>query len=472
MRGYVDDLVYAARRLKRSPAFSITALAILGLGIGVNVTAFSVVNALLLQPPPFADPDGVVLVLQSDDGGNPSSTSYPAYQDMREYPVFESVSLFYSDQGFLGRPGETLSPILIQTLARAQAAEAGFNWEDTAFAQVNISPLGLEGEAATGTMDRLEERLEALPMITAVSRSIMLPAAQFGTTTLLLGAAIDGTDRPVEVPWNVVSPDFFTSLDIPLPDGRLFTDLDAEGPTVAVVSASFAMTYCGRADVVGEVYRSEGDPESPVEIVGVVDDVVVRSLGESPTPSLYWPLIFSSPRMNLLFRYEGESAEALGAAQAAIKEVDSRIMVLRTQSMEEHLGSTLVQQRLTGIVLSSLGILALVLAMIGVYGVVSVAVSQRRREVGIRIALGAASESVVGLFVRDIAVVVVAGAVIGCVLAIPATSTAGQMFTGTPGTALLAVGAGGLLLLTSLLATIIPAARATSTDPTEALREE
>lgn len=810
MRGYLDDLVYAARRLKRSPAFAITALAILGLGIGVNVTAFSIVNALLLQPPPFADPDNVVLVLQGDDGGNPSSTSYPAYEDMREYSVFESVSSFYIDQAFLGRPGETLSPILIeyasasyldvvgltpsrgawfenahddplgapaavvthrmwsdrlgsdpgvlgsvitvnggdvtvigvgpvefnggrgpgavdlwlsisalrstggrfaslqrrqdhpfavrarlapgvsldaatvamdalaaelaetyptlnegrgisvlsvqntrvspevdaqlvpaaafgmtvvvlvlligtlnlanlllvrstarareiavrlalgasrarvirvvlaeavllavlggvsgyliavwgagalrrtrfdfvvqlmmdirldwkvamfaatlsvaaglvfglipalratgrdvnatlrndasarlgaqrrfgltgslvagqvaaslllvalagvfvQSLGRAQAADVGFNWEETAYAQVNISPLGLEGEAATGAMDRLEERLEALPMITAVSRSMMLPAAQFGTTTLLLGAAIDGTDRPVEIPWNVVSPDFFSLLDIPLLDGRLLTDLDAEGARVAVVSESFAMTYFGRPDVVGEVYRSEGDPETPVEIVGVVGDAVVRALGESPTPSLYWPLIFSSSRMNLVFRYEGESAEALGAAQAAIKEVDSRIMVLRTQSMEDHLGATLVQQRLTGIVLSALGVLALVLAMIGVYGVVSVAVSQRRREVGIRIALGAASESVIGLFVRDIAAVVIVGAVIGCALAIPAASAAGRMFTGTPGTSLLAVGASGLLLLSSLLATVVPAARATSTDPTEALREE
>lgn len=808
--GYVDDLRYAARRLKRSPGFVLTALAILGFGIGVNVTAFSVVNALLFQPPPFVDPDGVVLVLQDNDAGRPNSTSYPAYRDMREYSVFESVSSFYINQGVIGRPGEALAPILmeyatatymeviglqvargswfdethddpsgppaavvthrmwtdrlgqdpdvlgsvitvnggdvtvigvgpsefnggrglssvdlwlsvsamagtggrvaslerrqdhpfvvrarlapgvsiedaalamdglaselattypdlnagrgisvlsavdtrvspdadaeivpaaafgmavvflvlmiatlnlanlllvrstarareiavrlalgagrgrvlrvvlaealllsllggglgylvalqitgilrrtrfesvtqllmdisldwrvalfavgisvaaglvfglvpamratsrdvnatlrneaanrfgskgrfgltgslvagqvatslllialagvfLESLARAQGSDAGFNWEQTAHVQINTSPLGLDRTATADFVEQLEERLEVLPMVTGASRSMMLPAAQFGTTTLLLGAPVNGTDRPVEVPWNVVSEDFFSVLEIPLLDGRLLNELDREGPAVAVVSESFAMTYFGRPDIVGEVYRSEGDPESPVEIVGVVGDAVVRSLGESPTPSLYWPLVFSSPRMNLLFRYEGDAAEALGAAQAAIREVDSRIMVLQAETMEDHLGSTLQQQRLTGIVLAALGGLALLLAMIGVYGVVSMAVSQRRREVGIRIALGAASESVVALFVRDIAVVVVVGAVIGGLASIPASSLAGQMFTGASGSILLPIGAAGLLLIASMTATVIPAMRATHTDPTEALREE
>lgn len=810
MREYLDDIGYAARRLRRSPAFALTALAILGLGIGVNVTAFSIVNALLLQPPPFEDPEGVVLVLQDDDGGAPSSTSYPAYRDMQEYAVFESVSSFYSDQGFLGRPEGTLSSVLleyasasyldvlglapsrgswfdashddplgtpvavlthrmwtdrlardpdvlgstitinggdvtvvgvgppefnggrglssvdlwlsvsalrttggrfaslerrqdhpvtvrarlaegvsietaaaamddlagelartyptlnegreisvlsvldtrvspdvdaqlvpaatfgmvvvvlvllvgtlnlanlllvrstarareiavrlalgagrarvvrvvlseaillavaggalgylvalwvsgalrrtrfdfvvqllvdvrldwkvaafaaaisvavgltfglvpalrasgrdvnatlrndatarlgsrrrfgltgilvaaqvaaslllvalagvfVQSLSRAQSADAGFRYEDTGFAQVNLAPLGLDREGSISALEQLEERLEALPMISGASRSMMLPAAQFGTTTLLLGAAIDGTDRPVEIPWNVVAPDFFSVLQIPLVSGRLLTELDADGALVAVVSESFAMTHFGRADIAGESYRSEGEPDVPVEIVGVVGDAVVRALGESPTPALYWPMVFSSPRMNLVFQYEGAAADALGAVQAAIKDVDSRIMVLRTQTMEDHLGSTLTQQRLTGMVLSALGLLALVLAMIGVYGVVSVAVSQRRREVGIRIALGAASESVVGLFVRDIAAVVLVGAAVGCAIAVPAASTAGSMFTGAPGTSFLAVGAAGLLLVTSLMATVVPATRATHTDPTEALREE
>ena len=113
MTGWIDDLRYAGRRLSRSPGFTVTALTILVLGIGVNATAFSLVNALLLQPPPFASPEEVVVVLQDDDGGAPSSTSYPAFRDMARFDVFASISAFYSDQAFLDQDG-TLAPLLVE----------------------------------------------------------------------------------------------------------------------------------------------------------------------------------------------------------------------------------------------------------------------------------------------------------------------------------------------------------------------
>lgn len=809
MMGWMDDLGYAARRLVRSPGFALTALTILVLGIGVNATAFSVVNSLLLQPPPFEEPEGLVLVLQDDDGGEPSSTSYPAYEDMTEYDIFELVSAFYTDQGFLGEVGEPLVPILLEyatasymdviglspargawfdpshddpngdpvavltyrmwserlggdpdvlgstlrvngglvtvvgvgppefnggrgpaavdmwlsvsamgatggrvrslerrqdhpmtvrarladgatvdqastamngladdlartypeinegrgisvlpvlgirvspevdaqlvpaaafamavvilvlvigtlnlanlllvrstarareiavrralgagrarvvrvvlaealllsvlggvggfamaygasqilrnsrldftvpilvdlrmdssvvlftavmaiatglifgllpalratrrdvnatlrdeattalgsrrrfgltgilvtgqvavsvlllalagvfvdSYARAQGADPGLNYENTAYVQVNISTTGLQGEAAVNLVDQLRDRLQALPMVDGVTASLMLPAAQFGTTTLLLGAEVSGADRPTEIPWNYVNPDYFEIMGVELVDGRLFTtdDVDVD---VAVVSEAFAMTYFGRPDIAGRTYRSEGEPDQPRQIIGVVRDATVRAMGEAPTPSIYWPLDFAFARTNLIFAFSGDPSLALGGAQEAVRSTDSRIMILGASSMQEHLGDTLTQQWLVGVLLSALGGLALVLAMLGVYGVVSFAVSRRRHEVGIRIALGAARDSVIRLFVRDVAAVVLIGAVLGTALAIPASRVSAQLFTGTGGNLLMSGAAALILLLTSIGATVIPAMRATRTDPTNALRQE
>lgn len=807
--GWIDDLGYAARRLVRSPGFTGIALTILVFGIGVNTTAFSVVNALLFQRPPFEEPEALVLVLQDSDGGEPTSTSYPAYEDISGYSIFESVSAFYTDQGFMGEAGEALAPVLLEyatasymhvlglspvrgtwfddshddpagdpvavltyrmwsdrlgadpdvigrtlringglvtvigigppefnggrgpaavdlwlsisamdatggrvaslerrqdhpmtvrarladgvplvaareamdglaaelaatypeinegreitvlpvldvrvsptvdaeivpaasfamavvvlvlvigtlnlanlllvrssarareiavrlalgagrlrvvrvvlsealllaavggvggyllaglvareirnsrfdfvlplqldlrldlnvvlftvvmalmtglifgllpalratrrdvnatlrddassgigakrrfgltgalvsgqvavsvmllalagvfvdSFAKARGADSGFAHERTAYVQVNTSMTGLEGQANLDLIAQLEERLGALPMVQGVTSSLMLPAAQFGTTTLLLGAEVDGADRPTEIPWNFVTEDFFSVLGLELIDGRLFEAADFE-TTVAIVSEAFAMTYFGRADIAGRSYRSEGSPDEPVEIVGVVSNATVRALGESPTPSIYWPLNFPLARSNLVFAYEGEAAAALGAAQDAIRGADGRIMILGAESMEDHLGETLTQQRLVGVLLTALGGLALLLAILGVYGVVSFAVSRRRQEVGVRIALGAARDAVVRLFVRDVAAVVIVGAVLGVALAVPASFASAQAFTGTGGGVLMSAGAAVVLLLTSLGATIVPALRATHTDPTEALRQD
>jgi len=330
----------------------------------------------------------------------------------------------------------------------------------------------LESEATLLFFSEMEDRLEALPNVTQATTSLMLPAAGFGTTTLLLGGGIDGVDRPTEIPWNYVSQGYFDVLGIPLLHGRLFEEADFQGPTLTVVSAAFARTYWGRTDVVGETYRSEGNPDDPREIIGVVGDVAVRALGEPPTPSLYWPLNFAYPRVNLVMQVEGSTSDALAASRRVLREADARLMILAASDMGEHLGDTLERQRLVGALLSGLGVMALLLAMLGVYGVVSFAVSRRKREVGIRIALGAARESVVRLIVRDVVAVVLVGSLLGVALSIPAGRLVGQLFTGSGTSPATTVGVCFLLILTSLVATMVPALRAARTDPIEALRQE
>ena len=163
---------------------------------------------------------------------------------------------------------------------------------------------------------------------------------------------------------------------------------------------------------------------------------------------------------------------ALGAAEEAIRAVDGRILILRSSTLENHFGDTLQRRRIAGAILTGLGGLALVLTVLGVCGVVSFSVSRRKREVGIRIALGAGSESVVRLFIRDVAVVVVGGATAGLAISLPASRFVGKQLTGGSGSPwLIAMIAAGLIA-TALVATLAPALRATRTDPTNTLRQE
>ena len=173
-----------------------------------------------------------------------------------------------------------------------------------------------------------------------------------------------------------------------------------------------------------------------------------------------------------MFEAETTSDRAITSVRATIREMDPRILILAASSLRDHLGDTLERQRMVGTMLGGLGGLALLLAVLGIYGVVSFAVSQRRHEVGIRIALGAGRDSVVRLFVRDVSAVVIAGSVVGLLLSIPVGRMVALLFTGTTASPLATAGVAALLVVTALAATVIPALRAARTDPTNALRQE
>lgn len=365
-----------------------------------------------------------------------------------------------------------VSGVFIEGLLRAQGADPGFDWEDKAFLDISAAPLELGSAEGLGVYEQIDARLEALPGVRNATATVRLPAAWRGTTTLLLGSGIGGVDRPTEVPWNYVALDYFDVMGIPLLHGRLPGPDDPTDTGLTVVSESFGLAFWGRPDVVGETFAPEAAPDQRREIIGVVGDAVLRALGEDPSPAVYWALDFAPSRLAFVLETEGAVSDVLAGARAAIREIDGRIMILGAGSMREHLGETLRERRLAGGVLGSLGVLALLLAMLGIYGVVSFAVARRRSEVGVRIALGAAAESVIALFVRDVAKVVLVGTLLGGALAVPLGRVIGRTFTGQPLTPWTVLAVGALLLATSLVATVIPALRATGTDPTDALRIE
>lgn len=363
--------------------------------------------------------------------------------------------------------------VFLQSLFAARSADPGFLTGNTAYVQFSAQPIAGAAADVVDVVRRIEEEVERSPAVQAAAFSIQLPAAQFGTSTLLLGAGVGRVDGPVEVPWNSITSDYFEVLGIPLRHGRVFGPEDGAGPPVTIVSEALARAYWGRADVVGEALRHEGSPDEPVEIIGVVADVPVRALGEAPTPSFYRPLQqWAAARGNVVFQFTGPPQQAVAAATTALQAVDPQILVFKGAPLTDHLGETLGQRRLVGGVLSLLGTLALALALLGIYGVVSFAVARRRHEVGIRLALGAARSSVVGLFLKDVAAVVLTGAVLGLALAIPVGRFVGETFTGTSPSPIMMILAAAILVGTAMLATMIPALRAAGSDPKGTLQSD
>jgi len=298
---------------------------------------------------------------------------------------------------------------------------------------------------------------------------------QRGTTTLLVGDLIDGRRQPREIPWNVVDVGFFQTLGVPLLHGRVFDESDGpDDPQRAVVTEAFATGLFGRTDIVGESYRSEGSPDQPVEIIGVVGNMKVQSLDEDPRPAVFWSAT-QSPTSSAyaLVRTGGGVNAALGPLREAVQGVDARIPILGLTTMEAHLGETLSRQRLTSSALLIVGAFALGLAMLGIYAVVSFGVTQRVTEVGVRMALGAESGSVLWLFLRESAVVIGLGAVVGVLLAWPLAGLIGSIFTGAAGFPVrVVVVCVATLALAAFGATILPARRAATLDPVRALRQE
>jgi len=388
---------------------------------------------------------------------------------------FGLVGLLVSAQIAVSLVLLVVSGLFIEALLRADDADPGFDPDNLAMVRLDLGSLEMSPDEVAVTYATIEERFRAVQGVRDVTFSYWAPVGQRGTTTLLVGDLIDGRRQPQEIPWNIVDEGFFQMLGVPLLHGRVFDGRDGpDDPFRAVVTEAFATGLFGRTDIVGESYRSEGSPDQPVEIIGVVGNVKVRSLDEEPRASVFWSLTQSpTPSVYALVRTGGGVAAALGPLREAVQVVDARIPILGLSTMEAHLGETLAQQRLTSSILLVVGAFALGLAMLGIYAVVSFGVTQRVTEVGIRMALGAEGGSVLWLFLRESAGVIGLGTVVGALLAWPLAGLIGSVFTGAAGVPVRVVlVCVATLALAAFGATILPARRASTLDPMRALRQE
>jgi len=364
--------------------------------------------------------------------------------------------------------------LFVRSLGKAQGIEPGFETDRIAILTVSLDRGNRPTEANRELIKSYVERVRALPGVRQVATADVVP---LGLGLQTRGVAIDGYTAPngeteIEIDYGTVSPEYFATLGIPLVSGRAFEPSDDErAPRVAIVSEAMARAYWGRVDVVGEQVRMGTEP---VEIVGVARDTKVRTLGEAPRPRLYGASGQAPPDMvSVLAATTDEPGPVLELMRRALRSTASGLPVFDAKTMPQHLGVALFLPRMAAGLLGAFGLLGLVLAALGLYGVIAFAVAQRTREIGIRMALGARAGEVVRVVVRESVALVSVGLAIGLAIALVATRPLGALLVGVGTSDPLTLGGVAIVLVVAaVLASLIPARRAATVDPLVALRQD
>lgn len=328
----------------------------------------------------------------------------------------------------------------------------------------------------------LSDRLRALPGVTAASATSGLPASGNlqGNRFVIQGRAVAPGSEEQAVTRRVEA-GYFAAMKIPLLRGHGFSNADVAGsPPVLVVNEAWIKRFMpDSGDPLGKRIRFTLSPQEPFrEIVGVVGDVTEDNIAAPPPPTMYIPVDQESgyaAYLNYVVRTTGDPARLVSSARAVLHSIDPELALVQPQSMEEFLDRSPVVflRRYPFYLIGSFAVLALLLAVIGLYGMISYSVAQRTREIGIRMALGAQREDILKLTLRQGVIAALAGVAVGVVLGILVTRVSSSIVYGVKtGDWLVFVVVSLLLLLVTLAASYIPARRATQVDPMIALRNE
>jgi putative ABC transport system permease protein len=371
--------------------------------------------------------------------------------------------------------------LMLRTLRVLNATDPGFDPSRVLVAHVSLPASEYEEAAAQAAFysDALT-RIRALTGVESASTILTLPMhwAIRGTFHFSIYGRAADAQRDFLAGYQSTSPDYFRTLHIPVLRGRAIEESDREdGLGVVVINEAMARRYWPASDPLGQRITFWGDPDDPdtewATIVGVVGNTVKEGLDQAPEPEAYIP-VTQAPmsRSSFVVRTVGDPYALATAVRSAIKDVDPNLPLYGLMSMDDVLASSLDQRRFRLLLLGIFAVAALALAAIGLYGVISFSVSQRTREIGIRMALGADRDTVVGHVVRQGLSRVMIGLGIGalCSLAL-ARAIASQVF-GVRATDPLTYLASSLLLaFVALAACLAPAIRAARVDPAVAVRE-
>ncbi len=369
--------------------------------------------------------------------------------------------------------------LLVRSYINTGRIDPGFAPRPMVIATLVPTIAGYDEQQAIGFSDRVIERLSALPGAEQVAVARRLPLSPFGGGAAMR-VSIPGQEvRPgnpaLMIRFNAVGPNFLGTLGTRILRGRDFTRADSpSSKPVVLISQAMARKYWPDRDPVGEHVSIGDGPRADHEIVGIVQDAKNNSLTESVQPFFYLPLRQGmASEMTFVVRVKGDPRALAPQVRRTVQALDRSVPMLQLTTIDEYMHLALFTERITAALVSVLGIIGLLLAMTGLYAVVSYLVARRTREIGIRMALGARQSDVVAQVVRQGGVFAVVGLAVGVGGSLAASRLlAGSLYGVSGADPLTLVGVSVGILATTLLASCLPARRAARIDPISALRCE
>jgi putative ABC transport system permease protein len=369
--------------------------------------------------------------------------------------------------------------MLLRSLVNLQRAEMGFDRRSVLTAQVSPNLRTYDDARVARFYQDLLPRLRAIPGVRSAGAAFWLPVVGVGG---LWGIEVEGKSYPPgqgpdAVP-QTITPGYFAAMGERV-NGRDFTDGDVAGaPLVAIVNQSFAKAIWPNEDALGRRFKLGGRDSSWMTVVGIAPDIRMRGFDDKPEPMMYWPhaqavkgSYFVPRSMGLVIRTAGEPTSITHQVRAIVHDLDPQIPVSSVRTLEQIVGTSVANRRFSTSLIAGFAALAMLLAAIGIYGVISYMVSERTFEIGVRMALGAEKGSVLALVLRDGVRLALIGIAIGVAGAAGLSRAIRSMLVGVPTIDVVTMLAVAVVLASvAVLASLLPARRATAVSPTEALR--
>jgi predicted permease len=361
--------------------------------------------------------------------------------------------------------------LFLRTLNNLRSVDVGFNANNLLMFRINPLANRYDTDRIPQLRTRTKDTLAALPGVQSVAftRMALLSGGQNIT-----GMYVPGKTEPHEIHAMQVSPEFFATLNIPVLLGRGFTEQDLNTPDeVALINETAAKQLFAGTNPIGQRFGSSIEGSSKSEIVGVIKDTKYHSLREPAPPTLYRVLPYNTGPFAVVLRTAGSPMSMIDSVRNAMRQVDPDLPITGVTTQTDQIENRVAQERLFALAYSLFGGLALLLACIGLFGLMSYTVSRRTSEIGIRIALGAQRAGVVGMVLRESMIMVVIGVVVGIAAAIAAGRLVTAVLFGLAANDVWTITAAiALMTVVCVIAGYLPARRASRIDPMVALRYE
>jgi predicted permease len=374
--------------------------------------------------------------------------------------------------------------LFVQSLSGLTAVTPGFRTDHLLLAQIVLPQNRYPAGANVAFHQRMEQMIAAIPGVTAATGAEVpyLSGERLETRVLAEGEVVDAGTNQTE-PYNAVGIHFFETLGIPIVAGRAFgVDDTPTSPKVAVINQRLAAVRFPNQNPIGKrisvgVYAGYGDvlTTGQIEIVGMCGDTLYGDLHDTPQPQLFVPYVQQTQirRLTYHIRTQTKPESIVPALRRTVQAADAALPLVNVRTQQDQIDADLADERLLVSLTSRFGFLALALASVGIYGVMAYSVAQRTREIGIRMALGALPQQILGMVLREASSLSVIAIVVGMIAALLGTRLVKSMLFGiAPSDPATLWGAASLLMAVALGASWIPARRAASVQPMEALRRE